>query len=278
MIFQGGVPEAEYKRMANPLMLGQLPYPVAYGYCNVGEVLEGPSGWIGQQVFSLAPHQTLFDAPVSMLSVIPQGLPLMRATLAANMETALNAVWTGKPGPGDRIAVVGAGIVGLLIAYLCRNLPGCQLLVIDPAQHRATVCESLGLRWTSRAPQASDFDVIFHASGQPGGLKTALTLAGNEAMIVEVSWYGKREVGLDLGGAFHSRQLRLQSCQVGHIESTHAPRWTHHRRLATALELLHDNQLDCLLEPAIDFDSLPTKLPQLLSGQSVSLCQVIAYD
>ncbi|MCD8566030.1 MAG: hypothetical protein LRY53_10485 [Burkholderiaceae bacterium] len=123
LVFNGEVPKTEYGRMATPLMTGKFPFPVAYGYCNVGRVTEGPASWLNKTVFCLGPHQTVFDAPISMLAEVPLGVPAKRAVLAANMETALNAIWTGKPGPADRVAIVGGGVVGLLVAYLCNQLP-----------------------------------------------------------------------------------------------------------------------------------------------------------
>lgn len=299
LIFNNQVPATEFDRMGSPLMLGKLPYPVAYGYCNVGEVIAGPStdlangndpndwnhrndetdstSWLGQMVFALAPHQTVFDAPLTLLAKVPNNLPPARALLAANMETALNAVWMGKPGPADRIGIVGAGVVGLLVASLCQRLPGAEVCVIDPDASKREICNALGLNHQTGVSRTGHCDVVFHASGHPAGLQTALSLAGNEASVVELSWYGAKPVTVELGGSFHSQQLRLQSCQVGHVEPSHAPRWTHQRRLQAALELLADPRFDALLEPAMEFDELPSRLPSLFTGTAQSLCQIIRY-
>lgn len=277
LVFSGSVPASEYDRMATPLMAGQFPFPVAYGYCNVGRVIDGPAPWLQATVFCLGPHQTVFDAPVSMLAQLPDGLPVRRAVLAANMETALNAVWTGKPGPADSIAIVGGGVVGLLVAYLCSQLPGVHVKLIDPNQDRAKTCQALGIDYASGPNNIANCDVVFHASGHPAGLEDALSIAGNEASVIELSWYGSRAVSVQLGGAFHSQQLRLQSCQVGHIEQTHQARWNYHRRLTAALELLADSRLDGLLEADIAFDSLPQQISNILGAGQTRLCQVIAY-
>ena len=277
LVYHGQVPASEYARMATPLMAGNFPFPVTFGYCNVGRVVDGPENWVDKTVFCLGPHQTMFDAPAAMLADIGPDLPATRAVLAANMETALNAVWTGKPGPADQIAVVGGGVVGLLVAYLCNQIPGADVLLVDPAPARAATCQQLGLTHCLTPTSISNRDLVFHASGHPSGLQHALDMAGNEATVVELSWYGTKAVNVTLGGAFHSQQLRLQSCQVGHIESSHQPRWNYHRRLTAALALLADERLNALLEPAVGFEELPQSLPQILGSTEPRLCQLIDF-
>jgi hypothetical protein len=277
LVFAGRVPPSEYQRMRAPQMRGEFPFPVNYGYCNVGVVQEGPANWVGQQVFSLSPHQTHFHARPDALVSLPEDLPPRRAVLAANMETALNAVWTAKAGPADRIAIVGGGVVGLLVAYLCSHLPGAEVTLIDPLQSRQAICQALGVGFAHPDHAPVDCDVVFHASANPAGLARALEIAGQQASVIELSWYGDRSVALPLGGPFHSRQLRLQSCQVGHIEASHLPRWSYTRRLVAALHLLKDARLDILLQTPIDFFSLPDQLPTLLGPGAQALCPVIDY-
>jgi threonine dehydrogenase-like Zn-dependent dehydrogenase len=200
-----------------------------------------------------------------------------RAVLAANMETALNALWDGAPGPADRIAVVGGGIVGLLVARLCARLPGAEVTVVDVAPARAALARALGAGFSAPDKAAGECDLVFHASGSAGGLGTALRLAGEEATIVELSWYGAGDVAVPLGDAFHSRRLRLVSSQVGRVAPSHRPRWTHGRRLAAALSLLDDTSLDALLASAVDFDDLPGKLAAILAPDADALCPLIRY-
>lgn len=278
LVLQGRVPPSEFERMKAPFMGGSFPFPVKYGYSHVGIVTDGPAEMVGQRVFSLSPHQSVITLPTEALAVIPASVDSRRAVLAANMETALNAVWTGKPGPADRIAIVGAGIVGLLVGYLCSHLPGASVTVIDPLPARQPVCQALGLQHSTDASTTSDCDVVFHASASTDGLNTALNLAGNEASIVELSWYGNQPVAAMLGQAFHSRQIRLLSCQVGHIEASHRPRWDYRRRLAAAIEMLADARLDCLLESPIRIEDAPARLADILKPGSTKLCQVIDYD
>ena len=208
---------------------------------------------------------------------LPDEVPPWRAVLAANMETALNGIWDAAPGPADRIAVIGAGVVGSLVAYLCGRLPGAEVTLVDINPTRAELAGNSGLISPSRQTPTRDCDLVVHASGSPDGLGTALELAGDEATVLEMSWYGDAPVTATLGGPFHSRRLRLISSQVGSIAPSHRPRWTHRRRLAAALGLLADPRLDALLAPAIAFSDLPERLPEILDAGSATLCQPIAY-
>jgi hypothetical protein len=277
LVHAGRVPASEHARMRAPLMEGEFPFPVKYGYAVVGRVEAGPAGLRDRVVFSLHPHQSLFTVPAAAVAVVPEGVPPQRAVLAANMETALNAVWDGAPAPGDRIAIVGGGLVGLLVAYLCVRLPSTQVTVVDIVPSRAEAARAVGACFASPTGAPADCDLVFHASATAAGLSSALQSAGEEASIVELSWYGSGEVAAPLGEAFHSRRLRLVSSQVGSIAPSHRPRWTHERRLAAALALLRDPVLDALLGPAIDFEDLPATLPSLFRQESGVICQVIRY-
>lgn len=277
LVFSGAVAESEWARMACPMQAGQFPFPVKYGYCATGIVDAGPDDLRGRAVFALHPHQDVFVAPADRLCPLPDGLPLRRATLAANMETALNAHWDAATGPGDRIAVVGAGVVGLLVAFIAARLPGADVTVVDIAAERRDLVEALGARFAlpDRAPK--DCDVVFHTSVSAAGLNVAIDAAGTEARIVELSWYGDRETPVRLGGAFHSQRLQLISTQVGMVSAARRVRWSYRRRLEKALELLADPSLDALLPDDIAFDDLPTHLPTLLAPGASGLAPVVRY-
>jgi len=277
LVFAGKVPEGEFERMRAPFMGGAFPFPVKYGYAVVGRVETGPSELRDRIVFALHPHQSVFTIPVGAVIPVPAGVPPRRAALAANMETALNAVWDAAPGPADRIAIVGAGVVGSLIAFLCGKLPGAQVILVDIAGSRAELAKRLGVGFALPAAAPADCDLVFHASGTAAGLATALGLAGEEASVIELSWYGTGEVPIPLGEAFHSRRLRLVSSQVGRVAPSHRARWTPQRRLAAALDLLADPALDALLAPAIAFADLPAQLPTIFAPDSGVLCQLIDY-
>jgi NADPH:quinone reductase-like Zn-dependent oxidoreductase len=275
LIYSGRVPPDEFERMRAPFMAGTFPFPVKYGYATVGRIEEGPRK--GEVAFALHPHQTGFVVPGVAAHQVPAQIPPQRAVLAANMETALNAVWDGAPGAADRIVVVGGGIVGLLVSRLCARLPAAQVTVVDVVPARATLAQSLGARFALPDAVPRDCDVVFHASASGAGLATAIQCAGDEATIVELSWYGHGEIAVPLGGAFHSRRLRIVASQVGKVAPSHRPRWDYGRRLAAALSLLDDPVLDCLLAPSVPFEELPALLPTLLAADGDARCPLIRY-
>lgn len=275
LVQAGRVPATEYERMRAPAMAGSFPFPVKYGYAAVGRAETGALA--GKTVFALHPHQCAFNVDAGAAVVLPDGVPPQRAVLAANMETALNAVWDAGAGPADRIAVVGAGVVGGLVGYLCGRLPGADVTLIDIDPSRAALAAALGIAFAQPAKAPRDCDVVFHTSGNAQGLASAIDLAGDEGAIVEMSWYGSGTVGLALGGAFHSRRLQLISSQVGQVAPSRRPRWTHRRRLTAALGLLIDPRLDALLAPPVAFNDLPAELPRILKPGSGVLCQVVNY-
>jgi hypothetical protein len=277
LVLAGRVPPSEYARMRGPNMGGAFPFPVKYGYATVGRVEEGPDGLVGRTVFALHPHQTRFVLPADAVTPVPDGVPARRAVLAANMETALNAVWDAAPGPAGRIAVVGAGVVGALVAWQCARISGTQVTLVDVLSSRAALAQRLGVGFALPAAAPTDCDLVFHASASAAGLATALNLAGDEATVVELSWHGAGDVPVPLGGAFHSRRLRLVSSQVGKVAPSHRAEWTPARRLAAALKLLAEPALDALLAPAVAFADLPRHLPGLLAADSEVLCPLIDY-
>jgi NADPH:quinone reductase-like Zn-dependent oxidoreductase len=277
LVFTGRVPESEYARMRAPFMAGTFPFPVKYGYAAVGRVEAGPAALRDRLVFALHPHQSLFTLPADALAPVPDGIPAERAVLAANMETALNALWDGAPGPGDCIAVIGGGIVGLLAAYLCARIPGAAVTLVDVAPARAALADALRVPFAAPDRAPSECDLVFHASGSAAGLTTALRCAGEEATVVELSWYGTAEVPAPLGQAFHSRRLRLVASQVGKVAPSHRLRWTPARRLALALDLLADAVLDNLLAPPMAFADLPARLPAILAPEADARCPLIRY-
>jgi threonine dehydrogenase-like Zn-dependent dehydrogenase len=277
LVFTGRVPMSEYSRMRAPFMAGDFPFPVKYGYATVGRVVAGPDAFVGRTAFALHPHQTAFTLPADRIAPLPADVPASRGVLAANMETALNALWDAAPGPSDRIAVVGAGVVGCLCAWLAGKLPGAEVTLVDIDKSRAAAAAALGVGFALPEAAPGECDLVIHASASQAGLATALRLAGNEATVLELSWYGAGEVAVPLGEAFHSRRLRLISSQVGQVAATHRPRWSHRRRMEAALALLADPALDALLTPAVDFHDLPRALAKILTGPGGVLCQLVRY-
>jgi NADPH:quinone reductase-like Zn-dependent oxidoreductase len=277
LVFRGEVPESEWRRMRCPFQEGDFPAPIKYGYSAVGIVEDGPAEILGRRVFCLHPHQERFVVPVEAAIAIPDDVPDRRATLAANMETAVNALWDAAPGIGDRIAVVGAGVVGCLVGALAARLPGAEVELIDIDPAREAIATALNCRFASPPTARQEADLVIHASGAAAGLVTALALAGFEATVLELSWYGTRVVPLPLGGAFHSRRLLLRSSQVGSLPAARRQRWSRRQRLALALSLLREPVFDLLLSGDSEFDELPELMPRLAASPAGVLCHTLRY-
>ena len=277
LVLAGRVPESQWPVMRAPLMAGAFPFPVKYGYAAVGVVEAGPPALLGRRVFCLHPHQDRFLAPVSMCVPVPEAVPDRRAVLAANMETAVNVLWDARPLVGERALVIGAGVVGLLVAALLARVPGIDLAVCDIDPGRAGLVEALGARFCAPEAAPGGRDLIVHASAAPEGLVLALARAGFEGRIVEASWYGDRAVSLPLGEAFHAQRLSIVSTQVGQVAPAMRGRRTHGERLALALGLLEDARFDALLAPPVAFAALPAALPGILNGPAAHPCPTVTY-
>jgi threonine dehydrogenase-like Zn-dependent dehydrogenase len=276
-VFLGKVPRSEHERMRAPFQSGEFPAPVKYGYCNVGVVEHGPAELRGRHVFCLFPHQTRYVVPVDALRVLPDDVPPARAVLAANLETAVNALWDAAPRIGDRVAVVGAGTVGCLAAWLASRIVGAEVELVDIDARKAAAATALGIVFRSPGTATRDVDIAIHTSGSGPGLATALDLAGFESTVIELSWYGDNMPAVPLGGAFHSRRLTLKSSQVGTVATAQRARWSYARRMDFVLKLLADPTLDNLISGESRFDELPTLLAQLSATPGYTLCHRIVY-
>jgi len=277
LVFQGRVPASEYQRMRAPFQSGDFPGPVKYGYASVGCVDDGPEDLRERHVFVLYPHQTRYVVPATAVHVLPNDVPANRAVLAANLETAVNALWDGAPQVGDRITVIGAGTVGCLIAWLASRVPGCDVELVDINPGRAQIARALGVRFAAPDAASSSADLVIHASGSAAGLELALRVAGFEATIVEMSWYGDQLVRVGLGGAFHAQRLTLKSSQVGAVPPMRRARWDARRRMQLALKLLQHAELDALITGETDFESLPHVMADLSSGRVDAVCHCVRY-
>jgi threonine dehydrogenase-like Zn-dependent dehydrogenase len=275
LVLHGRVPASEHERMRCPHQEGAFPHPVKYGYALVGTALDGT--YAGRTVFVLHPHQRAFRAIETDLHPVPADVPPRRAVLTANMETALNVTWDAGVGCGDRVLVVGAGVLGLLVTVLITAIPGCTVTVADTEPSRAEIVGGFGAAFVTPDAAPGDQDVVIHTSGAAGGLTTALAAAGDDATVVEASWYGDQQIVVPLGGPFHARRLRLISSQVGRLPPRQVPRWTHQRRLATALGLLRDSRLDSLITTEVPFASVTAAVPAALSTQA-GLMTVLRYQ
>ena len=277
LVFNGAVPASEFERMRAPFQAGDFPAPVKYGYINVGHVEKGPPGLRGRVVFCLYPHQTRYVVPAEAVHQLPDAVPAERAVLAANLESAVNALWDAVPRIGDRIAVVGAGTLGCLVSWLAARIPGCRVELIDVDPDKSSVAVALDVAFRSPEHAAAEADLVIHTSATEEGLSTALRIAGFEAKIIELSWYGNRRPAVALGEAFHSRRLSLRASQVGSIAPAQQGRWTPRRRMELVLRLLVDSALDALITGESDFDELPTVMQTLAMRPGRTLCHRIVY-
>ncbi|MCW2847134.1 MAG: theronine dehydrogenase-like Zn-dependent dehydrogenase [Marmoricola sp.] len=278
LVFGGHVPESQWPAMRAPFQEGDFPGPVKYGYLSVGVVEEGPAGLRGRTVFCLHPHQTAFVVPAAALAVVPEDVPASRAVLAGTVETAVNALWDAAPLVGDRVAVVGAGMVGCCVARLLGQVPGVRVTLVDVDHTRAEVAAALGVGFALPGEAAGGRDLVFHTSATSAGLQTSLDLLAEEGTVIELSWYGDAEVHLSLGGAFHSGRLAVRASQVGTVAAVRRERRTHADRMRLALELLRDAAFDVLLTGESRFEELPDVLQELTSGRLSALCHTITYD
>ncbi|GAA1832907.1 zinc-binding alcohol dehydrogenase [Luedemannella flava] len=274
LVFHGRVPGSQHEIMRAPFQEGQFPGPVKYGYLNVGVVERGPAALLGRTVFCLYPHQSAYVVPADAVTVVPDGVPARRAVLAGTVETAVNALWDTPPLLGDRVTVVGAGMVGCCVAALAARVPGVRVELVDINPDRAAVAAALAAGFAAPERAARGRDLVFHASATSAGLTLSLDLLRAEGTVTELSWYGDREVTVALGGAFHSRRLGIRASQVGTVSPARADR-SYGDRLALALELLRDPAFDALLTG----ESPLARLPEILADDArADLVHVITYD
>jgi NADPH:quinone reductase-like Zn-dependent oxidoreductase len=276
LVASGTVPESEWQRMRAPGQTGSFSFPVKYGYSAVGTVTAGPEDLLGRHVFALHPHQNVFQTAAADLLPIPPAIPARRAVLAANMETALNAHWDAGTGPSDRVLIVGAGIVGLLVGYIARRIAGANVTVLDVDTGRARYAEALGIRFTGPGEIPPANQIVFHTSATAAGLQTAIEACAFEGSVIELSWYGTNPVTVNLGDAFHSQRLKFMSSQVGHVAANRRSQITRRERLQRAIALLDDPALDVLIENDIAFADLPDAFPQIMS--SSGLPPIVRYE
>lgn len=277
LVFRGEVPASERDRMRAPFQEGDFPAPVKYGYLNVGVVERGPSDIRGRTVYTLYPHQSVFVVPRSAVTPVPDGVPARRAVLAGAVETAVNVLWDAAPLVGDRVSVVGAGMVGCSVARLARGIPGVEVVVVDVDRSKATVCGQLDVGYAHPDDAPHDRDLVINTSASEEGLQLALESAASEGEIIEASWFGDRPVRLHLGGRFHSKRLTIRSSQVGMVSPRRRGTRSTADRIALALELLQDAAFDALLTGSSSWQELPAVMAAVASGSSPGLCHTIDW-
>lgn len=276
-VFLGRVPISEHERMRGPFQEGDFPGPVKYGYLNVGVVEQGPDPLRGRTVFTLFPHQSAFVVPADAVIPVPDGVPARRAVLAGAVETAVNVLWDAAPLIGDRVTIVGAGMIGCCIARLIRGIPELDVVLVDVDTSRREVADRLGVRFAEPGDAPGDRDLVINTSGSEAGLQLALESVVTDGEVIEASWYGDRPVTLALGADFHSRRLTIRSSQVGAVARRRRGTRTTRDRLTLALEILRDEAFDTLLTGHSRWSDLPAVMAGLATGRDTELCHTIDW-
>jgi threonine dehydrogenase-like Zn-dependent dehydrogenase len=278
LVFRGGVPPGQYATMRAPYQDGDFPGPVKYGYLSVGVVEQGPAKLRGRTVFCLYPHQSAYVVPAEAVAVVPDDVPPARAVLAGTVETAVNALWDAGPLLGDRVTVVGGGMVGCCVARLFSRFPALEVEMVDVDKSRADVAARLGVDFALPSDAADGRDLVVHASATSAGLQRSLELLAPEGTVIDLSWYGDREVRLSLGGAFHTGRLGIRASQVSTLSPVRRGRRTMADRLELSLGLLRDPAFDALLTGCSPFHELPDVMARLAAGTLSALCHTITYE
>lgn len=276
LVHAGAVPPEVAEAMRAPYQVGDFPYPVKYGYLSVGRVEAGPDGLVGARVFCLYPHQDAYVVPAAAVIRVPTDVPSERAVLAGAVETAINAVWDAAPRLGDRVAVVGAGMIGGALARVLGDFPLSRLQLIDVDPARSRLAEGSMIDFVAPEDAAGDCDLVFHCSATETGLATGLSLLGFEGELTELSWYGERAPVVPLGADFHARRLSIRASQVGTVAAARRARRSTADRLALALDRLRDPAFDALITGRSDFAELPATMASVLADRG-ALCHVIDY-
>jgi threonine dehydrogenase-like Zn-dependent dehydrogenase len=276
LVFRGGVPPSLHASMRAPFQSGDFPGPVKYGYLSVGVVEQGAAHLVGRTVFALHPHQTAYVVPADAVTIVPDDVPVERAVLAGTVETAVNALWDAAPLVGDRVAVVGAGMVGCCVARLLARMPAVAVTLVDTNPARAAVADALGVGFELPAEAEPRRDLVVHTTATSSGLQRSLDLLVPDGTVLDLSWYGDSEVRLSLGGRFHTDRLTIRSSQVGTVAARRTRR-TPGERLALALELLRDPAFDALLTGTSKLEELPEVMAALAAGRLDALCHSVSY-
>ena len=277
LVYRGEVPPEVAGRMRAPFQEGEFPFPVKYGYLSVGVVEQGPDDLLGRRTFCLYPHQDRYVVPVDALTVIPDDVPSRRAVLAGHVETALNALWDAPPCIGDRIAVIGGGMIGASLAVLLSRFPLGRLQLVDTDPVKRDMARAMGIEAVEPEALQAECDIIYHASTTEAGLAQGLERLGDEGELVELSWFGSHVPAVPLGTSFHARRLRITASQVSTIGRARRYRRTHAARMDLVMHMLQDPVFDALISGESGFADLPGAIAGLAQGELPTLCRAIRY-
>jgi threonine dehydrogenase-like Zn-dependent dehydrogenase len=266
LVSKGFVPNELKDKMTVNYMGGSFNFPIKYGYSLVGETSDG------RNVHLMHPHQNNLYAKESDLYVIPAALPLKRATLLSNMETTINAVWDAQLKGNEKVLVIGFGGIGALLALTIRSYAQINPCVMEPDQYKMNKAQELGFSF-----DGGEYDVIFHTSASNQGLQYAIDHVCKDGVVIELSWYGNRQMNLCLGGNFHYNRVKLISSQVS-VVSPFAPIKSFKERKDIACSILLNNVFDEIITNEVSFNDLPSYFDGLKnSDNKTALATIVKY-
>jgi 2-desacetyl-2-hydroxyethyl bacteriochlorophyllide A dehydrogenase len=275
-----------------PTLAGSFAFPIKYGYALVGRIATHGSAvtshQVGDRVFVLHPHQTYVHVPAASAQRIPDDVDTQAALFAANMETAITIVHDLRPALGEVVVVMGLGIVGLLVSWLLSRMQGITVIAVDPLAWRQTVAQQLGIACVVHPDQVAaqvdqltrqrGADAVVEVSGNPAALDTAITLLAMEGRVIVASWYGTKDVALQLGTHFHRKRIQLRASQVGRLSPDLVPRWDYARRMQTVWQLLRDLPYQVLISHTVAFADAASAYAMIDAGHPGVVQVVLHYE
>lgn len=277
IVYSGNVPKSQRSLMRCPYQEGEFGSNVKYGYMNVGKVMNGPSKLVNRYVYTLYPHQTQYVLPLEELTFIPKLIPIKRCLLTANMETAINAMWDTLPTCGDKILIIGAGIVGFLMAYILMTIIGIEILLIDTDKEKSKIAKIFGIKFSCSIPKSYNANIIYECSGNPSVIDILSSHVNDETVICIMSWYGNSVSNINFGNEFFSKRTKILFSQVAKVSHNRDKYWNNKKRKDLAISLLNDDKLDNLIEKdMISFHDLPEFFSNT-ARHNKFFCKVIDY-
>lgn len=283
LIALGNVPKELQESMTVPYQEGHFDFPIKYAYSLVGIVMTKDHPLTNKRVHLLHPHQDYCFVKEQDLFVVPEEVDLQTATLASNVETALTAAWDSGASFGDKVLVVGFGLIGSLVARLIDDIPGTEVMIFETDIAKINLAQKLGFQNVinpkSDNPKriSPPFDIAFHCSATSKGLQSCIDYTGFESKIIELSWYGSKAININLGSTFHRLRKQLISSQVSNLPMDRKGRWDYKRRKTVVFNLLKNPIFKHHISQTLKFASVPKFFDQLRQGEVSELGVIISY-
>jgi threonine dehydrogenase-like Zn-dependent dehydrogenase len=275
LVAKGFVPEKLHGTMTVPYMQGTLGLPVKYGYSLTGKIVESEVFEKDALVHIMHPHQDIICVDAKHCMLIPDYIPVKRATLVANMETVINAIWDADLQKGTSVLVAGYGTIGALLARICKTQFDCNVYLIEKNENRAILLERHGYRLATENDIL--YDVAFNCTANETALQYCIDHVGEEGSVIELSWYGDKKVSLSLGESFHTMRKKIISSQVSSIPKAKRASWNYENRKQLAFSYLNDAFFDELITNEIPFAETQNFFEKLRSENLSGIGYCIKY-